>query len=120
MNPLTFVQVWMAIRPFARLKERREARKAAAAGLPQAAANSVVLDHPPEHVDTVIHVAAFILGGAKSKLIWLAVAQFLYAFAVLYINDGAVTMASVEPLLGGLLTTIFRITTGQTLAEKGA
>lgn len=120
MDPITFVHIWMAVRPFARLKERREARKAAAAGQPQAAANPVMLDHPPEHVDAVMNVAASIVGGAKSKLIWLAVAQFGYAVVVLWINDGTVTPASLEPLLGALLTAGFRIATGQTLAEKGA
>lgn len=126
MDPITFATIWMKVRPFHLLKLRREARRAAeAAGTPLAPGSMapvVVPDigHPPEHVDAVVNVAASIVGGAKSKLIWLAVAQFIYAAVVLYINGGALTAESLEPLLGGLLTAVFRVMTGQTLAEKGA
>lgn len=118
MDPITFINAWIAIRPFHRLKLRREARQAAEAGaipLPEP-----TTEHAPEHVDAVVKIAATIVGGAKSKLIWLAAAQFLYALVVLYINDGALTMQSVEPLVTGFFTATFRIFTGQTLAEKGA
>lgn len=118
MNPLTFVQLWMAVRPFHRLKLRREAKKAAEAGATPIPEPQT--EHPPEHVDAVVNVAASILGGAKSKLIWLAIAQFAYSAVQLYINDGAITAASVEPLVTGLFTAVFRIYTGGTLAEKGA
>lgn len=118
MDPITFATIWMKVRPFHLLKLRREARKAAEAGaipLPEP-----ITEHAPEHVDTVVRVAASIVGGAKSKLIWLAVAQFAYGVVVLWINDGTLTMSALEPLVGGLGTAAFRIFTGQTLAEKGA
>lgn len=120
MDPITFATIWMKVRPFHLLKLRREARKAEAAGVPTIAPAEPVTDHPPEHVEAVVKVAATIVGGAKSKLIWLAVAQFIYGAAVLWINDGTLTASSLEPLLGGLFTAAFRIATGQTLAEKGA
>lgn len=122
MDPLTiarFITVWRDVRPFHTLKLRRDARKAEAAGIPSIVQEPVT-DHPQEHVEAVIHVAATLVGGAKSKLMYLALAQFIYAAAVLWINDGTLTPGSMEPIVFGLFTAVFRIFTGQTLAEKGA
>lgn len=119
MNPLTFVQVWMAIRPFARLKERREARRAAAAGAPIVTAPEPIIEHEPEHVEKVINAAAFLRGSATSKLMWLAALQCIYGIAQLWI-EGTLTRDSVEPIVIGLFTAAFRIYTGGTLTEKGA
>lgn len=118
MDPITFATIWMKVRPFHLLKLRREARKAAEAGVTPIPEPQT--EHPPEHVDTVVRVAASIVGGARSKLIWLAVAQLVYALVQLWINDGAITAASAEPMVTAFLTGLFRIATGETLAEKGA
>lgn len=121
MDPITFITLWAKIRPFHQLKLRREARKAAEAGATNLPSVGPDLSaHPPEHVETVINAAAGIVGAAKSKLIYLALAQLAYGLVQLWINNGTLTADSAEPLVTGFLTGLFRIFTGSTLAEKGS
>jgi len=118
MDPITFATLWFKIRPFHQLKQRREARRAAEAGLPTLPTPAVVTEHPAEHVEVVVKAAAFLRGSATSKLMWLAVLQCGYGIAQLWI-EGTLTKDSVEPIVTGLFTAVFRIYTGSTLAEKG-
>jgi hypothetical protein len=113
MDPITLARVWLSVRPFHQLKLRRQARKAGEEVV------SAQTEHAPEHVEAVIATAAAINGGARSKLIWLGLAQMGYTFLELWLN-GTLSPETAAPAVTGLLTIVFRAMTGETLAEKGS
>ena len=123
MNPLTFAQVWLAVRPFRRLKENRAAKQTAKNGalhtqdVEQEAINGAEL--PAEQVAAVLKVASVVRGSATSKLVWLGVIQLVAGFSTAYVND-SLTAESSAALISGFLTIVFRAVTGESLAEKGA
>lgn len=60
-----------------------------------------------------------IVGALKSKLVWLGLLQIGYSLFEAY-TAGGLNAEAVSTAISGALTIIFRATTSQSLAAKGA
>lgn len=113
-------KTWMLVKPYKRIRNairQRRTRKAMQSwhdehgGLP----DEIVEDfhsQPDEDIsmDTL-------KGAAKSKLVWLGVAQVAYGLFQLWAT-GMLTAESAGPVVAGALTVVFRAVTSKSLADK--
>jgi hypothetical protein len=58
-------------------------------------------------------------GAAKSKLVWLGVAQVAYGLFQLWVT-GTLSPESAGPVVSGALTVVLRALTNESLANKGS
>src|SRR5438045_3266142 len=128
MDPLTLARLWLAIRPFKRLREHRAAKRAQAA-------LSTASDHAtvPSPEDAVLAMGGVtsptleeietmnaLKGALKSRLVWLGLAQIAYGLFNMWATGQAITPDSIGPLLTGAATVWLRALTTGTLASKVA
>lgn len=107
MDPITLAKLWLVVKPVKRIKERRAAKKAAAA------AASVEGQFQYDEGASM----EILKGAAKSKLVWLGLAQVAYGIVELWAS-GTLSAESVGPVLSGAITMWLRAVTTQSLAEK--
>jgi hypothetical protein len=119
LDPVSWGQIaklWLVVKPVRRIKAWRKRRKMASWLEEHGQPMDEIAEDFNSPTDEVVMGDAW-KGAAKSKLVWLGIAQVLYGLFELWVN-GTLTVESAGPIISGGITVWLRAITTQSLADK--